>query len=99
MNTIWEIKDKASKSVFSQEDISCEAVKLFKKAYNRDIGSGIEDILWGIDLYPAMFDENQNAALFSKFIDDELLATMKSFQKDKFLGPDGWSIDLFIHPF
>eukprot|EP00253_Pinus_taeda_P005326 PITA_05326 len=50
VNTIWEIKDEAGKYFFSQEDISCEAVKFFKKAYNRDIGSGLEDILWGIDL-------------------------------------------------
>lgn len=65
-NTIWEIKDEAGKSFYSQEEISREAVKFFKNAYSKDIGSRIEDILWGIELYPTMFDENLNDALLSE---------------------------------
>lgn len=99
INTIWEIKDEAGRSFFTQEDISCEAVKFFNMAYSRDIGRQIEDILWGIELYPTMFDENQNDALYSEVTEYELLVTMKSFQKDKCPGPDGWSVDFFIHFF
>lgn len=86
---IWEIKHEVGNSFISEEAISLEAVKYFKNAYNRDIGSGIEDILWGIDPCPTMFDDNQNAAVFSEVTEDELLATMKSFQKDKCPRPDG----------
>lgn len=96
---IQEIKNDAGKSIHSQEDITWEAVNYFKKAYCREIGSRIEDILWGIDLYPTMFDANQNAIIFSKVTEDEILATMKSFQKDKCPGLNGWSIEFFIHFF
>jgi len=85
-NMIWEIKNAAGNLVYTQEDITQEAVNHLKNAYSREIGSCIEDILWGIDLYPSMFDESQNAALFSEVTEDEILATMKSFQKDKCSG-------------
>jgi len=74
-------------------------MKYFKNAYSRDIGSCIEDIQWGIEPYPIMFDENKHDALFFEVSEEELLATMKSFQKDKCLGPDDWTIDFFIHLF
>lgn len=72
-------------------------MKYFKRAYNRNIGCDIEDISWGIDLCPTMFNENQNNILFSEVSEQELLATMKYFQKDKCLVLDGWTIDFFIH--
>ena len=46
-----------------------------------------------------MFDQAKNEALFSPVTEKELFEIMKSFKKDKSLGPDGWSIDFFIHFF
>eukprot|EP00253_Pinus_taeda_P034308 PITA_34308 len=98
-NTIWEIKNEEGISYTSQEAISEEAVKYFKHTYSRNVGCDIEDIFWGIDPYPTMFDANQNNILYSAVFEEELLATMKYFQKDKCPGPDGWTIDFFIHFF
>jgi len=39
-----------------------------------------------------MFDEVQNESLFQQVTEEELLGVMKSFQKDKSPGPDGWTI-------
>lgn len=86
-------------SVVSQEDISREAVKHFQKAYSRNGGSDINDILWGIEPYRIMFDEKQNDLLYAKVTEEELLLIMKSFQKDKSSGPDGRTIDFFIRFF
>lgn len=98
-NAIWEIMDELGNIHTSQEAISREAVKIFKKAYNEDSGCNIEDIVWGIDPFPAMFDECQNIALYAEVSEEELLTTMKTFQTDKCPRPDGWTIDFFIHFF
>lgn len=63
-NTIWEIKDEEGNTHSTQEAIPREAVKYFKKAYRKNFVCDIEDILWGIDPYPTMFDGNQKSALF-----------------------------------
>lgn len=80
-NTIWEIKNEEGISYTTQEAIAEESVKYFKWSYNRNVDCDIEDILWGIDSYPSMFDSNQNNILYSVVSEEELLATMKSFQK------------------
>jgi len=46
-----------------------------------------------------MFDKAKNEALFSPVTEKELLEIMKSFKQDKSPGPDGWSIEFFIHFF
>lgn len=46
-----------------------------------------------------MFDEELNEQVFQPVSEEELLATMKSFKKDKCPGPDGWTIELFLHFF
>lgn len=46
-----------------------------------------------------MFDANQNEHLYANVTEEELLAVMKSFKKDKSSGLDGWTIDFLIHFF
>jgi len=46
-----------------------------------------------------MFDDKRNEALFQPNSEDELLGIMKSFKKDKSPGPNGWTIEFFIHFF
>lgn len=72
----------------SQEDISKEVVKHFKKAYQRDSNKKIEDILWGIEPFSNMFDEEDNARIYATVTEEESLTVMKSFKKDKWRSPD-----------
>lgn len=88
-NSIWKIKNEDEDYLHSQEDISKEAVKYFKKAYSRDANRSIEDILWGIEPFSKMFDDENNARLYDVVSEEELLSVMKPFKKDKCLGPDG----------
>jgi len=71
----------------------------FKKKYSRSNEVVFNDILWALDRVLKMFDQAKNEALFSPVTEKELFEIMKSFKKDKSLGPDGWSIDFFIHFF
>jgi len=98
-NSIWQIKNEEGILLYSQEDIANEAVNYFKKAYKREDSREFNDILWGIGPYSNMFNEEDNERLFAEISEEELLAVMKSFKKDKCPGPDDWSIDIFIHFF
>jgi len=45
--------------------------------------------MWGIEVFPKMFDEDINDQIFQPVTEEELLKSMKSFKRDKCLGPDG----------
>lgn len=68
-------------------------------AYGRNEGIQVEDIIWRVDRYPTMHDEESNAALYKKVTEDELHEVLKSFKGDKSPGRDGWKAELFTHFF
>eukprot|EP00253_Pinus_taeda_P002472 PITA_02472 len=88
-NAIWKISDGQRGFLFSQQEISKEAVRHFKDQYKRRENNNFQDILWGIDLVPQMFDDEKNEELFQPITEEELLGVMKAFKKDKCLGSDG----------
>eukprot|EP00253_Pinus_taeda_P036191 PITA_36191 len=98
-NSLWKIKDEKGDFLYTQQDISSEAVRYFGNQYRRSEVCTIQDIIWGIDPFPQMFDGEQNDYIFQPITEEELLETMKSFKKDKCPGPDGWMIKFLIHFF
>lgn len=98
-NAIWNIKCEDGSTAQSEEAISKEAVKHFKTTYKKEDTREIADIMWGIDPFPVMFDEEENNRIFAAVTKDELLIVLKSFKKDKCPGPDGWTIDILIYFF
>eukprot|EP00253_Pinus_taeda_P014782 PITA_14782 len=100
----WRLKSRAiwlkeGGYYVSHQDIKNEAVRRFKTQYKRKEVCDFQDVLWGIELAPTMFDDNDNASLFQQIIEGELLGILKAFSKDKILGPDGWTIEFYIHFF
>lgn len=85
--------------MYSQEDISREALRFFENQYKRTDDRSFRDILWGIELFPQMFNDEINDQIFQLVTKEELLKTLKIFKKDKCPGPDGWSIEFFCHFF
>jgi len=59
----------------------------------------VEDIISRIEPYPTMFRDEQSEELYRPIFEEELLEVMKSFKRDKCLGPDGWTIEFFLHFF
>eukprot|EP00253_Pinus_taeda_P009779 PITA_09779 len=98
-NAIWRIKDGNGGFIYTQQDISNAAVAHFKSQYSKGLGCAFQDILWGIELYPAMFDESINDSIYQLVTEDELLKVLKAFSKDKCPGPDGWNIEFFLYFF
>eukprot|EP00253_Pinus_taeda_P019806 PITA_19806 len=66
---------------------------------NSSIRCAIHDILWGIELFPPMFDESINDAIFQPITEEELHGILKAFSKDKCPRPDGWTIEFYLHFF
>lgn len=52
-----------------------------------------------MDVYPNMFDEEENSSLFNAVTREEFLGVLKTLKGDKTLGPDGWLVELFTHFF
>lgn len=46
-----------------------------------------------------MFDDDANATLYNEVTREEILEVLNSFKRDKFLGPDGWTVELLTHFF
>ena len=47
-------------------------------------------------MFPRFVDEEENRDLVKALTEEELKEVLGSFQKDKSLGPDGWTIDFFL---
>jgi len=45
-------------------------------AYGRNEGIDVGDLLWGVDMYPTMFDADVNEILFKAVSEDELLEVL-----------------------
>ena len=99
INSIWEIIDALGQRFQSQRDVCNVFVSHFHKAYGYTQGIAAKDLLWGVDLYPTMFDANSNYDLFKVVSEGELLEVLKSFEGKKSSSLDGWTVDLFSHIF
>eukprot|EP00253_Pinus_taeda_P027392 PITA_27392 len=95
-NSIWKIKDGKGGFLYSQNDIADEASRFFQNQYKRN-QSNINDMLWEAKLMPEMFDESAYENFIKPVSEEELLAAIKTFKKDKSPGPDGWPIEFFLH--
>jgi len=64
VNTIWKIKNRNGDAVFSTKEIQVEEAHFFENFYQAHREVNIDDILWGIQDYPHMFNEAHNDFLF-----------------------------------
>eukprot|EP00253_Pinus_taeda_P023722 PITA_23722 len=98
-NAIWHIQNAQGATFTTQQDITREAVSHFQAQFQRRENVDFRDYLWGIELAPTIFDNDANNSIYHPVSEDELLRIMRSFQKDKCPGPDGWTIEFFLHFF
>lgn len=98
-SSIWKKKNENGESFVSQKDITREAINYFRKQYNRRSDVAFQDILWGIEQVPQMFNEDGNEMLFKPVTKEELFWVLKTFKKDKSPGSDGWTIEFLTHFF
>ena len=68
----------------------------FQSLLKSDPRVNIAEIIRRALLYPRFVDEEGNKDLFVEVGMEELKETLHSSQKDKSLGPDGWTIEFYL---
>jgi hypothetical protein len=61
--------------------------------------TSIEDQVASVRLYPRMVTEEEVLLLEKPCSKEEVLEVLKGFTKDKSPGPDGWTVEFFLHFF
>lgn len=95
-NTIWELHDDRGNTSSSFDGLSEMGVKHLKKLFEAQTGTSIAEIIRLAILFPSFIDQEGNDSLIREVLASELLATLRSFQRDKRLGPDGWPVEFYL---
>ena len=95
-NTIWSLQDEEGSTHVTFEEKARCGVNHFKQLFKAPLQATIEEVIRLAQMLPGFVDEGGNRDLMREVTEAELKKVMDSFQKDKSLGPDGWSIDFFL---
>jgi hypothetical protein len=95
-NTIWSLTQRDGQLVNTFEGLSSLGISHFKDLFKAQSGSSIGEIVKAARFFPRFVEEEERESLMAQVTEQELLVVMKSFQKGKSPGPDGWSIEFFL---
>jgi hypothetical protein len=95
-NTIWSLSDPTGRTVSTFEYLSHLGKCHFQNLFKKDDRENIADIVWLSLFFPRFVDDEANIMLMEEVLENELKEVLHSFQKNKSLGPYGWSIEFFL---
>eukprot|EP00253_Pinus_taeda_P001598 PITA_01598 len=98
-NTIWSLKDEEGRVVKSFSDLSGLGQRHFQSLFSDSGEATIGEVMRTAQCFPSFFEEDEAEELSIPVTKDEFESTMKNMGKDKSPGPDGWTIELFLHFF
>ena len=90
------MKDDRGIKVTNFEGLYSMGVNHFKSIFAAQQGTTIAKTVKTAGLFPCFVDRNGNETLRKEVSTSEILATLHSFQKDKFLGPNGWPFEFYL---
>jgi hypothetical protein len=93
---IWKINNGHGDIVTEQESIKEATVNFFKDFYKASTAPSMTEQCKLIELYPQMINEEEASTLFTPVSLEELKVVLLLFKKEKILGLDGWTVELFI---
>jgi len=93
---IWHIKHGHGDIVMEQESIKDADVNVFKDFYKALIVLSITEQFKLMDFYPHMINEEEASTMFTSVSLEELKFFLLSFKKEKIMGPNDWTAELFI---
>jgi ribonuclease HI len=96
---IWEIEDANGTLHHSQAEIKSAAYTHFKTFFKASPAPSLAAQTTTARLFPRMISPEEANLIHSPCSKEELLAVIKSFKREKSPGPDGWSVELFLHFF
>jgi hypothetical protein len=95
-NTIWQLKDQDGNQENTFEGMSRLGKKHFQDLFRAENQATIEEVVRMAQYFPRFANDEDNRMLMEKVTDEELKEVIRSFQKDKIPGPDGWTIEFFL---
>jgi hypothetical protein len=95
---LWEVKDETAQVHTGQEAIKTEALRHFNTFY-KESNNSIVDQIASVRLYPRLTTEEEVQILENPCTKEEVLEVLRGFTKDKSPGPDGWTVEFFLHFF
>eukprot|EP00253_Pinus_taeda_P008007 PITA_08007 len=98
-NTIWSLKDEEGRTIKSFSDLSGLGQRHFQSLFSDSGEATIGEVMRTTQCFPSFFEEDEAEELSSPVTKDEIESAMKNMGKDKSPGPDGWTIELFLHFF
>jgi hypothetical protein len=96
---IWEITDELGQIQTGQKNIMDTATNYFKNFFKETNEISILDQVKVAEIFPKMVTEIEAKNLFRPVGLEELRKVLKKFKVDKSPGPDGWTVEFFVHFF
>lgn len=94
-NTIWGLSKGDVSMVESFDELSELGVEHFLSLFKAQEEASIAEIIRIVGFFPRFLEDVDNNMLMEEVSVEELGMVLQSFQKDKSLGPDGWSIEFY----
>jgi hypothetical protein len=94
---LWEIMDDRGQSHQGQEAIKSEALHFFRSFYQESTDNRIVEQIEAVRQYPRLVMEEEVHVLERSVTKEEVLDVLKGFMKDKSPGPDGWTVEFYLH--
>ena len=98
-NAIWALKDDEDNLVEDEGSLKDLGIKHFSHIFKDDSQSNIFAQLKVIQLFPSMLTKEGADCLIEEVTIGEIEGALKTFQKDKSPGPDGWPVEFFLEFF
>eukprot|EP00253_Pinus_taeda_P028429 PITA_28429 len=98
-NTIWSLKDEEGRVVKTFTDLSGLGLRHFQRIFSDSGEATITEVMRIAQCFPRFIEEDEADELSTPVSKEEVEAAMKNMGKEKSLGPDGWTIELFLHFF
>eukprot|EP00253_Pinus_taeda_P018287 PITA_18287 len=96
-NTIWRLKDEEGREVSSFPELSGLGKRHFQNIFTDQGEATIAEVFSTVQSFPGFIEEDEAKDLTILVTKEEIEAAMKLMGKDKSPGPDGWTIELFLH--
>ena len=98
-NSILEIKIEKGDIGHDQKYLRSATVNGFKILFSQHRGFNLENPLNTIKNFPHLFEREDCVSIGNPITLEEVKNTLNMFAKDKIPGPDGWTVELYLHFF
>eukprot|EP00253_Pinus_taeda_P005268 PITA_05268 len=98
-NTIWRLKDEEGREFSTFPELSGLGKRHFQNIFTDQREATIAEVFRTVHCFPRFIEEDEAEDLSVPVTKEEFEAAMKLMGKDKSPGPDGWTIELFLHFF